>query len=68
MSPATRTSGPPTLADPDRLRRFVSFVNAPDVPDPSVPFVPERDQVKPDLTLLAGPTLPVRTLEGTSVR
>ncbi|UQA95501.1 nitrite reductase large subunit NirB [Streptomyces halobius] len=55
-----------TLADPDRLARFVSFVNAPDAPDPSVRFVPERDQVKPDLTVLAGPTLPVRTLEGTS--
>lgn len=56
-----------TLADPERLARFVSFVNAPDAPDPSVRFVPERDQVKPDLTLLAGPTLAVRTLEGTSV-
>ncbi|MEU5207893.1 nitrite reductase large subunit NirB [Streptomyces sp. NPDC020742] len=55
-----------TLADPERLARFVSFVNAPDAPDPSVRFVAERDQVKPDLTLLAGPTLPVRTLEGTS--
>ncbi|MFJ9408180.1 nitrite reductase large subunit NirB [Streptomyces sp. NPDC101393] len=55
-----------TLDDPERLARFVSFVNAPDAPDPSVQFVPERDQVKPDLTLLAGPTLPVRTLEGTS--
>ncbi|MFG2137494.1 nitrite reductase large subunit NirB [Streptomyces sp. NPDC048650] len=57
-----------TLDDPERLARFVSFVNAPDAPDPSVRFVPERDQVKPDLTLLAGPTLPVRTLEGTSAR
>jgi nitrite reductase (NADH) large subunit len=57
-----------TLNDPERLRRFVSFVNAPDVPDPSVKFVPERDQVKPDLQLLAGPVLPVRTLslEGTA--
>lgn len=57
-----------TLADPERLARFVSFVNAPDVPDPTVRFTPERDQVKPDLTLLAGPSLPVRTLEGTSAR
>ncbi|GAB7033667.1 nitrite reductase large subunit NirB [Streptomyces sp. NPDC021749] len=57
-----------TLGDPERLARFVSFVNAPGAPDPSVRFVPERDQVKPDLTLLAGPTLPVRTLEGTSAR
>ncbi|AJT67222.1 Nitrite reductase large subunit [Streptomyces lydicus] len=55
-----------TLNDPERLARFVSFVNAPDAPDPSVRFMPERDQVKPDLTVLAGPTLPIRTLEGTS--
>ncbi|WP_055586525.1 nitrite reductase large subunit NirB [Streptacidiphilus griseoplanus] len=41
-----------TLADPERLRRFVSFVNAPEVPDPTVKFVPEREQVKPDLELL----------------
>ncbi|RNL71044.1 nitrite reductase large subunit NirB [Streptomyces sp. I6] len=49
-----------TLDDPDRLRRFVSFVNAPGAPDPSVKFVPERDQIKPDLTVL--------TLEGTLAR
>ncbi|WP_127354927.1 nitrite reductase large subunit NirB [Actinacidiphila soli] len=54
-----------TVNDPERLARFVSFVNAPDVPDPSVKFVPARDQVKPDLQLLAGPVLPIRTLEGT---
>lgn len=57
-----------TLEDPERLRRFVSFVNAPGTPDPSVRFVPERDQVKPDLGILAGPVLPVRTLEGSSAR
>ena len=55
-----------TLNDPERLRRFASFVNAPDAPDPSIRFVPERDQVKPDLEILAGPTLPVRTLEGST--
>ncbi|MFD3438070.1 nitrite reductase large subunit NirB [Streptomyces sp. NPDC058685] len=49
-----------TLRDPDRLRRFVSFVNAPDTPDPSVRFVPERGQIKPDLTFL--------TLEGAGSR
>jgi nitrite reductase (NADH) large subunit len=49
-----------TLADPERLARFVSFVNAPDAPDPSVRFVPERGQIKPDLTFL--------TLEGVSAR
>ncbi|WP_033819655.1 nitrite reductase large subunit NirB [Kitasatospora sp. MBT63] len=42
-----------TLADPGRLARFVSFVNAPGVPDPSIRFTPERDQVKPDLAVLA---------------
>ncbi|MFI8197837.1 nitrite reductase large subunit NirB [Streptomyces sp. NPDC085942] len=57
-----------TIGDPERLRRFVSFVNAPGTPDPSVRFVPERDQVKPDLELLAGPVLAVRTLEGTASR
>ncbi|MFI1809695.1 nitrite reductase large subunit NirB [Streptomyces sp. NPDC020422] len=41
-----------TLDDPERLRRFVSFVNAPEAPDPTVRFVPERDQIKPDLTVL----------------
>jgi nitrite reductase (NADH) large subunit len=49
-----------TINDPERLRRFVSFVNAPDAPDPSVKFVPERDQVKPDLVFL--------TLEGANAR
>ncbi|MFI7272997.1 nitrite reductase large subunit NirB [Streptomyces sp. NPDC049879] len=42
-----------TLDDPERLRRFVSFVNAPDTPDPTVAFTPERDQIRPDLTVLA---------------
>ncbi len=61
-----------TLEDPDRLRRFVSFVNAPGTPDPSVTFVPERDQIRPakpgeegaplpTAGLIAGPTLEVRT-------
>ncbi|MFD7614341.1 nitrite reductase large subunit NirB [Streptomyces sp. NPDC059828] len=57
-----------TLDDPDRLRRFVSFVNAPEAPDPSVRFIPERDQIKPDLTILTlGPTMGP-TLEGTLTR
>jgi nitrite reductase (NADH) large subunit len=41
-----------TINDPERLRRFVSFVNAPDAPDPTVAFVPERGQIKPDLKML----------------
>lgn len=36
-----------TLDDPQRLRRFVSFVNAPDVPDPSISFDTARDQPVP---------------------
>ncbi|MFC7388397.1 nitrite reductase large subunit NirB [Sphaerisporangium rhizosphaerae] len=38
-----------TVDDPDKLRRFVSFVNAPDTPDPSIVFETERDQIKPVL-------------------
>ena len=38
-----------TLEDPEKLRRFVSFVNAPGTPDPSIAFETERDQVKPVL-------------------
>ncbi|WP_460521022.1 nitrite reductase large subunit NirB [Humibacter antri] len=36
-----------TLADPDRLRRFRSFVNAPDAPDTGIPRVIEREQARP---------------------
>jgi nitrite reductase (NADH) large subunit len=40
------------LDDPVRLRRFVSFVNAPGTPDPSIAFVSERGQPRPvDLPL-----------------
>jgi nitrite reductase (NADH) large subunit len=35
------------LADPEKLARFVSFVNAPDVPDPTVSFEAERGQPIP---------------------
>lgn len=58
-----------TLADPDRLRRFRSFVNAPNTPDPSIARVPERDQFRPataeerergEAVLVAGTTIPVR--------
>jgi nitrite reductase (NADH) large subunit len=50
-----------TLADSERLSRFVSFVNAPATPDPSVQWVPERGQIKP---LLPDPTSrPTATLD-----
>jgi nitrite reductase (NADH) large subunit len=35
------------LDDPERLRRYTSFVNAPDVPDPSISFAVERGQPVP---------------------
>ncbi|MET8254885.1 nitrite reductase large subunit NirB [Micromonospora sp. NPDC005197] len=35
------------LDDPERLRRYTSFVNAPDVPDPSITFAQERGQPVP---------------------
>jgi nitrite reductase (NADH) large subunit len=44
-----------TLDDPDRLRRFVSFVNAPDTPDPSIAFAIERDQPVPVLVGMPPP-------------
>ncbi|WP_037577680.1 nitrite reductase large subunit NirB [Phaeacidiphilus oryzae] len=65
------------LEDPERLARFVSFVNAPGVPDATVRFVPERGQKKPaepdalvdelfsasspEPVLVAGPGLEVRS-------
>jgi nitrite reductase (NADH) large subunit len=39
------------LAEPGRVARFVHFVNAPDVPDPSIRRVPERGQSRPLLPL-----------------
>ncbi|MET8824739.1 nitrite reductase large subunit NirB [Streptomyces sp. NPDC004610] len=59
-----------TIADPEKLARFVSFVNAPDTPDPVVGFVAERDQIKPDLPLLAIGLRPGAgpVLEGTAPR
>ncbi|MCR6690588.1 MAG: nitrite reductase large subunit NirB [Cellulomonas sp.] len=61
-----------TLEDPEKLRRFASFVNAPDVADPSLAYVPERGQARPatpderaaagrgEPVLVAGTTLEVR--------
>ena len=36
-----------TVNDPARRKRFVSFINAPDEPDPTVVFVTERGQIRP---------------------
>ncbi|WP_210725749.1 nitrite reductase large subunit NirB, partial [Arthrobacter silvisoli] len=54
-----------TLKDPERLRRFRSFVNAPDQKDDSITFVPERGQIRPATneekgSILIGATIPVR--------
>jgi nitrite reductase (NADH) large subunit len=35
-----------TIEDPEKLARFVSFVNAPDTPDPTISFVEERGQIQ----------------------
>ncbi|MDQ4085485.1 MAG: nitrite reductase large subunit NirB [Actinomycetota bacterium] len=49
-----------TLDDPDALQRFVSFVNAADVEDPSISWVNERGQIRPgEPTVLAGSEIPV---------
>ena len=57
-----------TLDDPEKLRRFASFVNAPTTPDPSLAYALERDQPRPatpaertsGAILVAGTTLEVR--------
>ena len=51
-----------TLEDPDKLSRFVSFVNAPGVPDPNISFREERGQVAPAESggpVSLGATIPV---------
>lgn len=51
-----------TLEDPDKLARFVSFVNAPGTPDPHISFAEERGQAVPaDVTgpVALGATIPV---------
>jgi len=51
-----------TLEDPDKLRRFVSFVNAPDVPDAAIDFGVSRGQIVPatdDAPVDLGDVIPV---------
>ena len=62
-----------TLKDPDRLRRFRSFVNAPDQRDDSIANVAERGMIRPateaekaaaaagEGPVLLGATIPVRS-------
>ena len=54
------------LADPAKLARFTSFINAPDTPDPTIEFVDRRGQQVPvgydrgsQPIHIAGPTLQV---------
>ncbi|RAN69427.1 nitrite reductase (NAD(P)H) [Bacillus sp. SRB_336] len=56
-----------TLADPGRLKRFRSFINAPEAADVGMAFVPERGQVRPATegekatgTVLVARHIPVR--------
>lgn len=57
-----------TLEDPEKLRRFASFVNAPTTPDPSLAYTVERGQPRPateaerseGAVLIAGTVLEVR--------
>ncbi|OUM40035.1 nitrite reductase large subunit NirB [Arthrobacter sedimenti] len=64
-----------TLNDPDRLRRFRSFVNAPDAADQSIVLVEERGQRRPatpaEIEAQArrtnlGAAIPVRSAAGTA--
>lgn len=51
-----------TLEDPEKLARFVSFVNAPGTPDPNIAFREERGQVQAannDGPVSLGSTIPV---------
>jgi len=56
------------LKDPERLRQFASFINAPDTPDPSLAYVETRGQRRPAApeereggpVLIASATLEVR--------
>ena len=51
-----------TLDDPAKLARFVSFVNAPETPDPNITFTTERGQIRPatlDQPVDLGASIPV---------
>ncbi|GAA1821792.1 nitrite reductase large subunit NirB [Nesterenkonia flava] len=59
-----------TLKDPEKLRRFRSFINAPNAPDTDLKYIVERDQIRPateeergSSAVLLGPTIPVRSAE-----
>ncbi|MBA8824787.1 nitrite reductase (NADH) large subunit [Saccharopolyspora lacisalsi] len=45
------------LNDPEKLSRFVSFVNAPETPDPTIRFTEQRGQIRPAPVELPVPTV-----------
>ncbi|MBI4939156.1 MAG: nitrite reductase large subunit [Actinobacteria bacterium] len=55
-----------TLEDPEKLRRFAAFVNAPGTADPDLAYVPERGQRRPATPAEreAGPGDPVHDPHG----
>ncbi|GAA3704787.1 nitrite reductase large subunit NirB [Zhihengliuella alba] len=53
-----------TLKDPERLRRFRSFVNAPGQADQSLEYVEERGQKRPAGPVPLGATIPVGSPAG----
>lgn len=51
-----------TIEDPEKMARFVSFVNAPGTPDPNISFREERGQIQAalnDQPVALGATIPV---------
>lgn len=51
-----------TIEDPEKMARFVSFVNAPGTPDPNITFREERGQIQAalnDQPVSLGATIPV---------
>jgi nitrite reductase (NADH) large subunit len=61
-----------TLRDPEKLKKFAAFVNAPDESDPDLMYVEERGQLRPardeeKATLIAGDSLPIRRMEDAPV-
>ena len=42
-----------TIEDPEKVARFMSFVNAPETPDPNISFGTARGQIVPEES--AGP-------------
>lgn len=59
-----------TIEDHDKLSRFVSFVNAPGVPDPNISFDTSRGQIRPaanDQPVSLGATIPVGAPSGAEV-